>query len=680
MQTMKTNTAPKRYLVTAALPYANGPLHIGHIAGCYLPADIFVRFLRLDGKDVKFICGSDEHGMAITMRAKKENTSPKEIVDKYDTLMKNAFAEFGIAFDIYSRTSKQIHHKTAQEFFLDLYNKGVFTEKISEQYYDEKAKQFLADRYIKGICPKCGYPEAYGDQCEKCGSSLNPVDLINPISTLTGKRPSLRKTKNWYLPLENFQDRLGGFIKGKQDSWKPNVYGQCVSWLNEGLQSRAMTRDLDWGIKVPLKDAEGKVLYVWFDAPIGYISATKELLPNQWEEYWKNEETALIHFIGKDNIVFHCLIFPAMLMAHGDYIIPTNVPANEFLNLEGRKISTSKNWAVWLHEYLQDFPNKQDELRYVLTSIAPETSDSEFTWKDFQSRVNNELVAIMGNFVNRVITLINKYYEAVVPNIEIETNTELETEIAKAYQKSRELTMNYSFRQGLSSIMDLARFGNRFITIREPWKKIKSDPDAVKKDLVECLIITAHLGKLLMAYLPHTSQKILSMLNLKHEDINENEIMIKFGNNHTVAEPSLLFQKIEDAEIDKQITKLMNTENSNTVTLSSNNQISEVTFDEFSKMDLKTATITAAERVPNTDKLLKLSIDLGYEQRTIVSGIAEHYTPEDVVGKTVLIIANLAARKIKGIESKGMILMAEENGKLSFMTPDKPMGGGAIIK
>lgn len=680
MQTMKTNTAPKRYLVTAALPYANGPLHIGHIAGCYLPADIFVRFLRLDGKDVKFICGSDEHGMAITMRAKKENTSPKEIVDKYDTLMKNAFAEFGIAFDIYSRTSKQIHHKTAQEFFLDLYNKGVFTEKISEQYYDEEAKQFLADRYIKGICPKCGYPEAYGDQCEKCGSSLNPVDLINPISTLTGKRPSLRKTKNWYLPLENFQDRLGGFIKGKQDSWKPNVYGQCVSWLNEGLQSRAMTRDLDWGIKVPLKDAEGKVLYVWFDAPIGYISATKELLPNQWEEYWKNEETALIHFIGKDNIVFHCLIFPAMLMAHGDYIIPTNVPANEFLNLEGRKISTSKNWAVWLHEYLQDFPNKQDELRYVLTSIAPETSDSEFTWKDFQSRVNNELVAIMGNFVNRVITLINKYYEAVVPNIEIETNTELETEIAKAYQKSRELTMNYSFRQGLSSIMDLARFGNRFITIREPWKKIKSDQDAVKKDLVECLIITAHLGKLLMAYLPHTSQKILSMLNLKHEDINENEIMIKFGNNHTVAEPSLLFQKIEDAEIDKQITKLMNTENSNTVTLSSNNQISEVTFDEFSKMDLKTATITAAERVPNTDKLLKLSIDLGYEQRTIVSGIAEHYTPEDVVGKTVLIIANLAARKIKGIESKGMILMAEENGKLSFMTPDKPMGGGAIIK
>ncbi|MCO6495181.1 MAG: methionine--tRNA ligase [Bacteroidetes bacterium] len=677
---MKNNENPKRYLVTAALPYANGPLHIGHIAGCYLPADIYVRFLRLAGKDVKFICGSDEHGMAITMRAKKEDTTPKAIVDKYDKLMKDAFAEFGITFDIYSRTSNALHHKTAQEFFLHLYNKGVFTEKETEQYYDEKAKQFLADRYIKGTCPKCGYNEAYGDQCEKCGSSLNPTDLINPISTLTGNSPTLRKTKNWYLPLGEYQRSLGDYIKSKKDSWKANVYGQCISWLNDGLQERAMTRDLDWGVKVPLKEAEGKVLYVWFDAPIGYISATKELLPNDWDVYWKSEDTVLIHFIGKDNIVFHCLIFPAMLMAHEQYILPTNVPANEFLNLEGRKISTSKNWAVWLHEYLEDFPNKQDELRYVLTSIAPETSDSEFTWKDFQSKVNNELVAILGNFINRVTTLINKYYEGYVPEINRKDNPELIDEISRAYQKSREFTLNYNFRQGLSSIMDLARFGNRFITAQEPWKRIKTEPESVKQILVDCLIISAHLGKLLIPYLPHSSDRIFSMLNLNPEDINERESIIPFGKQHKILEPSLLFEKIEDAEIEKQRLKLMNSSEKESNSGSINTIIPEVSFNDFEKMDLRTAVITAAEKVPKTDKLLKLSIDLGYEQRTIVSGIAEHYTPEEAIGQTVLIIANLAPRTIKGIESKGMILMAEENGKLSFMTTHKPFKGGAVVK
>ena len=671
--------SPKRYLVTAALPYANGPLHIGHIAGCYLPADIFSRFMRLQGKDVKFICGSDEHGMAITMRAKKEGKTPQEIVDFYNNQMSQSFEDFGISFDIYSRTSNTIHHQTAQEFFTTLYNKGVFSEKISEQYFDKKANQFLADRYIKGTCPKCSYTEAYGDQCEKCGSTLNPTDLIDPISVLTGNKPSLKQTKNWYLPLEKYQETLYNYVKGNQNLWKPNVYGQCMSWLNDGLQARAMTRDLDWGVKVPISDAEGKVLYVWFDAPIGYISATKELLPDTWEDYWKKDDSAIIHFIGKDNIVFHCLIFPAMLSAHGDYNLPYNIPANEFLNLEGNKISTSRNWAVWLHEYLIDFPNKQDELRYVLTSIAPETSDSEFTWKDFQSRINNELVAILGNFINRVVTLIHKYYDGVVPQTNSTPNEELLKEIDSAYYKTKEFTENYRFRQGIAAIMDLARFGNRFLTVKEPWKKVKTEPEEVKKDLVECLVITAHLGKLLSAYLPNTSHKILTLLNLptQIDDINNNAVSFEVG--HRIAEPTLLFQKIEDEDIEKQIEKLKNT-NKPEPNLAFEKELPEISFDDFQKMDLRTAVILNAERVPKTDKLLKLEVDLGFEKRIIVSGIAEHYTPEESIGKTVLIIANLAPRKIKGIESKGMILMAEENGKLSFMSPQKEIKGGAIVK
>jgi methionyl-tRNA synthetase len=675
--------SPKRYLVTAALPYANGPLHIGHIAGCYLPADIFVRFLKLSGKDAKFICGSDEHGMAITMRAKKEGKSPQEIVDTYHQIMKDSFEKFGIQFDIYSRTSNPIHHQTAQDFFTELYNKGVFTETVTEQYYDEQAQQFLADRYIKGTCPKCGHAEAYGDQCEKCGSSLNPTDLINPISTLTNTKPGLKQTKNWYLPLNQYQGVLEKFIKSNINSWKPNVYGQCISWLNEGLQARAMTRDLDWGVKVPLKDAEGKVLYVWFDAPIGYISATKELLPDTWKDYWQSEDSALIHFIGKDNIVFHCLIFPAMLHAHGNYVLPQNVPANEFLNLEGNKISTSRNWAVWLHEYLQDFPGRNDELRYVLTSIAPETADSEFTWKDFQARVNNELVAILGNYVNRVVTLIHKYYEGNIPFMgkNYIPEDELLKEVDTAYYKVKEFTENYRFRQGLSSIIDLARYGNRFLTTKEPWKKVKTNPEEVKKDLVDCLIITAHIGKLLTAYLPDTGRKILEQLNLSSQINDIQNDAVNFLENHKISEPVLLFKKIEDEEIEKQLQKLK-TEPSDKATTATEypQESAEISFDDFQKLDLRTAVILEAQRVPKTDKLLQLTIDLGYEKRTIVSGIAEHYTPEEVIGKTVLVVANLAPRKIKGIESKGMILMAEQDGKLSFMQPHKNMGGGSVVK
>lgn len=678
---MKNKENTQRFLVTSALPYANGPLHIGHIAGCYLPADIYVRFLKSQGKEVKFICGSDEHGMAITMRARKEGKKPQEIVDFYNAQIKKAFEDFGIIFDIYSRTSKPIHHKTAQDFFLTLYQKGIFEEKESEQYYDEEAKQFLADRYIKGTCPKCGFTEAYGDQCEKCGTSLNPTDLINPVSTLTGKKPSLKKTKNWYLPLEKFQHTLEEYIQSKKDYWKPNVYGQCSSWLKEGLQARAMTRDLDWGIKVPLAEADGKVLYVWFDAPIGYISATKEILPESWEDFWQKEDTALIQFIGKDNIVFHCLIFPAMLAAHGDYILPENVPANEFLNLEGNKISTSRNWAVWLHEYLEDFPHKQDELRYVLTSIAPETSDSEFTWKDYQSRVNNELVAILGNFVNRVITLIHKYYDGVAPILKTsEINPELHKEIETAYTKTKEHTESYRFRQGLNAAMELARFGNRFITAQEPWKKIKTDPIQVKQDLAACLLITAHLGRVLYAYLPKTSNKIWQLLNLPTSALSDWNAELLFSEGHLIKQADLLFQKIEDSEIEKQLVKLQKSAQQNIAQTKVEDTQTEISFDEFQKMDLRTAVITHAEVVPNTDKLLKLEIDLGYEKRTIVSGIAAHYTPAQAIGNTVLIIANLAPRKIKGIESKGMILMAEEDGKLSFMRPEKTFKGGAKVK
>lgn len=937
---------PSRYLVTAALPYANGPLHIGHIAGCYLPADIFVRFLKSIGKDVKFVCGSDEHGMAITMKAKKEGKTPTQIVDHFHAIMQQGFKDFGIQFDIYSRTSKPIHHQTAQDFFTNLYHKGVFKEQVTDQYFDEQANQFLADRYIKGTCPHCQNTEAYGDQCEKCGSTLNPTDLINPVSVLSGAKPIVKQTKNWFLPLEEFQERLEKFLETKRTSWKPNVYGQCKSWLNQGLQARAMTRDLDWGIKVPVADAEGKVLYVWFDAPIGYISATKELLPDTWEKYWKDPDSELVHFIGKDNIVFHCLIFPAMLMAHGEYILPANVPANEFLNLEGNKISTSRNWAVWLHAYLEDFENKQDELRYVLTSIAPETSDSEFTWADFQARVNNELVAVLGNFVNRIAVLFQKYYGGelpanALPGIQF---AEVQKEIDEAYYSVKENTEHYRFRQGLHAIMDLARFGNKFLTVHEPWKKVKENPEEVLKVLSDCLHLCVHLGKIMQSYLPFTSQKIERMFHVSYSQNFGQEIELLPG--HKLGEPLLLFKKIEDSEVAAQIQKLKDSvqENKNanpknvaepqetiefakesnelqdedgnetikkltkfiyekygvklerlsreeeigrmeggeilpeatiiaersegesskdgktdniqrqtekliefakskgiwhesyipqefsekinvktvesdvyidigdTVTkvnsgvnyidpldffdslsvwnilfpetkytlegftqidgklayivsqcfvdaersaeideireelrkrgfddggsrtkgfyhpgfniwlrdlnegnvfIDKNNNVifvdayvdmntkekgmggtkvinptkffktepkETIEFTDFEKLDLRVATILQAQRVPKTDKLMQLEVDLGFEKRTVVSGIAAHYNPEEIIGLQVMMVINLAPRKIKGIESKGMILMAESEGKLCFMQPQVPVQNGAEIR
>lgn len=676
------NKSPKRYLVTAALPYANGPLHIGHIAGCYLPADIYVRFLKMANEDVKFICGSDEHGIAITMRAKKEGVSPQEVVDRYHTLMQSTFERFGIAFDIYARTSDPLHHETAADFFTTLYNKGVFEEKKSEQFYDETLHQFLADRYIKGECPKCGYMEAYGDQCEKCGSSLSPTDLINPVSVLSGNKPGLKETLNWYLPLNKFENDLRSYIESKQSYWKPNVYGQCMSWINEGLHARAMTRDLDWGIKVPLQSAEGKVLYVWFDAPIGYISATKQLIPDTWEQYWKDEESALIHFIGKDNIVFHCLIFPAMLQAHGDYILPENVPSNEFLNLEGNKLSTSRNWAVWLHEYLEDFPGREDELRYVLTSIAPETADSEFTWKDFQARVNNELVAILGNFINRVTSLIHKYYDGKVPDLAI-TDKEVMSEIDAAYYKTNEFTRNYRFRQGLSAIMDLARFGNKYLASNEPWKKANTEPEAVKNVLKHAVAIAANLGKLFHAYLPRTAALIMDQLNLNNTTTRKDWApILTFESELTIKEPRLLFTKIEDDSILFQLEKLAKSAASK----KENEEINippilpDVDFDTFKLSDLRTGMIVAASKVPKTDKLLELKVDIGIETRTIVSGIAHQYNPEELIGKTVLLIANLPPRKIKGIESKGMLLLAGDGKILSLMQPDnKEMKGGFQI-
>jgi len=673
---------PKRYLVTAALPYANGPLHIGHIAGCYLPADIYVRFLKLAKEDVKFICGSDEHGIAITMRAKKEGITPQEVVDRYHTLMQSTFEKFGIEFDVYARTSDPLHHETAAAFFTTLYNKGVFEEKKSAQFYDESVHQFLADRYIKGECPKCGYTEAYGDQCEKCGSSLSPNELINPVSVLSGNKPGLKETTNWYLPLNHFEKDLKTYIESKQALWKPNVYGQCMSWINEGLHARAMTRDLDWGIQVPLKDAEGKVLYVWFDAPIGYISASKQLLPDTWEKYWKDPDTALVHFIGKDNIVFHCLIFPAMLKAHGEYILPEQVPANEFLNLEGNKLSTSRNWAVWLHEYLEDFPNREDELRYVLTSIAPETADSEFTWKDYQARVNNELVAILGNFVNRVTTLLHKYYEGKVPEDAIQEE-EVIKEIDAAFYKTNEFTRNYRFRQGLTAIMDLARFGNKYLASNEPWKKINSDPDNVKIVLKHAAVIVANLGKLMSAYLPKTSHQLLDQLNIDPIESETWAPILSLSQDLQIKTPRLLFTKIEDEEITAQLEKLakasaMNAEKTDNQAIQP--LLPDVDFDTFKLTDLRTGVIIAAKKVPKTDKLLELQVDIGMETRTIVSGIAAHYQAEDLIGKTVLLIANLPPRKIKGIESKGMLLLADNGKILSLMSPlnDEIKGGAQI--
>jgi methionyl-tRNA synthetase len=679
----------KRHTVTAALPYANGPIHIGHLAGCYLPADIYVRYLRSKNEDVKFICGSDEHGVPITIKAKKEGITPQQVVDKYHKMMGDAFKEFGISFDIYSRTSSKIHHETASEFFKTLYDKGVFTEEITEQYFDVKANQFLADRYIIGTCPKCGNDNAYGDQCEKCGSTLNTTDLINPRSTLSGEKPVMKKTKNWFLPLDKMQPQIEAYIDSHKE-WKSNVFGQCKSWLNSGLQPRAMTRDLDWGVKVPVDGAEGKVLYVWFDAPIGYISATKELTPD-WEKYWKDKETKLVHFIGKDNIVFHCIIFPAMLMAEGSYILPDSVPANEFLNLEGDKISTSRNWAVWLHEYLLEFKDKQDVLRYTLCANAPETKDNDFTWKDFQAKNNNELVAILGNFINRTLVLTHKYYQGKVPVATDYTKQDilLLEEISKFPDKISASIEHYRFREALGELMNLARLGNKYLADNEPWIVIKTDEKRVQTVMNISLQISANLAVLMEPFLPFTSKKLIAMLNLNNDlkwnDATRTNLLLA---GHQINTASLLFDKIEDETIIAQIQKLENSKkmneevNSKKVNEDSKETKAEVTFEDFSKMDIRVGTILEAEKVPKADKLLKLLIDTGIDKRTVVSGIAAYYKPEDIIGQQVSILINLAPRKIKGIESRGMILMAENNlGKLSFVAPVKPnINNGAEIK
>lgn len=677
----------KRTLVTAALPYANGPVHIGHLAGCYLPSDIYVRYLRSKGEDVIFICGSDEHGVPITIKAKKEGITPQQVVDKYHKIMGDAFKEFGISFDIYSRTSNKTHHETASGFFKTLYDKGSFTEQVTEQYYDEEAKQFLADRYITGECPKCGNPNAYGDQCEKCGSSLNATDLINPKSALSGNVPVLKQTKNWFLPLDKLQPKIAEYLS-KHSDWKPTVYGQCKSWLEsgDGLQPRAMTRDLDWGVPVPVAGADGKVLYVWFDAPIGYISATKELMPDKWEQYWKSEDTRLVHFIGKDNIVFHCIIFPAMLMEHGDFILPDNVPANEFLNLEGDKISTSRNWAVWLHEYLLDFKDRQDVLRYTLCANAPESKDNDFTWKDFQTKNNSELADILGNFINRVMVLTNKNHNGLVPEASEYTKTDLIAleEVAKAPDKISEAIEKFKFREALAEMMNLARIGNKYLADQEPWKLIKTDEKRVRTIMNVSLQIAANLAIVCEPFIPFTSKRLFALLNLQPLKWSAARNTNNIAAGHKVSDQSaILFSKIEDTDVQLQLEKLENAKKENAAAnVSLAPAKAETSFDDFNKMDIRTGTILEAERVPKTDKLLKLKIDTGIDKRTVVSGIAEWYKPEDIIGQQVSILVNLAPRKIKGIESQGMILMAENSqGELSFVLPSKPnMNNGAIIK
>jgi methionyl-tRNA synthetase len=680
-----------KYTVTAALPYANGPLHLGHIAGVYLPADIFVRFLRMNHHDVAFICGSDEHGAAITLRAKKEGITPQEIVDKYNGIIGTAFKDFNISFDIFHRTSAEIHHKTSQDFFLKLYEKGKFTEETSEQYFDEEYQQFLADRYITGECPKCQNPSAYGDQCEKCGSDLSPTELINPTSTLSGKTPILKSTSHWYLPMANHEDWLRGWIKeGKLDgvqqhdpkAWRNQVIGQCMSWIDGGLHSRAMTRDLDWGVKVPLPNADGKVLYVWLDAPIGYISATKQwALDNNknWEDYWTGDRK-LVHFIGKDNIVFHAVIFPILLKDHGDLILPDNVPAYEFLNLEGDKFSTSRNWAVWLHEYLAAYPGKEDELKYVLTSIAPETKDSEFTWKEYQTRINSELADILGNFVNRALVLTQKYYEGKVPEKgELSAyDKEVLAEMKAISQRISKLVYAYKLRDAQAEAMNLARLGNKYLADQEPWKLVKTDEKRVETIMNIALQITANLSIVLQPFLPSTAEKLSHFLNFKTSDWTEagNPDLLKAGS--MTNEPTILFQKIEDSLVEAEVAKLQNT---NAVESVFEPQKEAISFDDFTKLDIRLGTILEAEKVEKADKLLKLTVDTGIDKRIIVSGIAEHYAPEDVIGKTVQVLLNLAPRKIRGIESQGMILMAEDpEGKLSFMTPEKGFEAGGGVK
>lgn len=673
----------KRYLVTSALPYANGPIHIGHLAGVYIPSDIYTRYLRMTGVDVVSVCGSDEHGVPITLKARKEGVTPQEIVDRYHEINKKAFEDFGILFDIYSRTSNKVHYETASEFFLNLYKKGEFIEKSSEQYYDEEAGCFLADRYITGTCPHCGNESAYGDQCEKCGTSLSPSDLINPQSTVSGSKPVMRETLHWYLPLDKYEPWLKKWILDDHKEWKANVYGQCKSWLDQGLQPRAVSRDLDWGIPVPVEGAVGKVLYVWFDAPIGYISATKELTP-EWEKYWKDEETKMVHFIGKDNIVFHCIIFPAMLKAEGSFILPENVPANEFLNLENDKISTSRNWAVWLHEYLEEFPGKQDVLRYALCSSAPETKDNDFTWKDFQARNNNELVAILGNFVNRALVLTNNYYDGRTPERgKTDSNDEsVLAEIARIRANVETSIETYRFREALKEAMNLARLGNKYLADCEPWKVIKTDPERVKTIMNIALQITANLTIILEPFLPFSMNKLRGWLNFDHMTWKDGGQTDLLSPGHLIMKPELLFEKIEDEEVTRQVDKLLATKKSNEAasakTTPSKNAIS---FDDFSKIDIRTATILEAEKVPKTTKLLKLKIDTGLDIRTIVSGIAEYFEPGSLIGKQISIVANLEPRKIKGIESQGMILMAEDkDGKLVMVAPTDKVSNGSMVK
>ena len=678
----------QRYTITAALPYTNGPVHIGHLAGVYIPGDIFTRYQKAKGNDAIYICGSDEHGVPITIRAKKEGITPQQVVDKYNAIIKQSFADFGIQFENYSRTSLPIHHETASDFFKKLYENGKFVEQVSEQLYDEQEQQFLADRFVIGTCPKCGNDQAYGDQCEKCGTSLSPTELINPVSTISGNKPIVKETKHWYLPLDQYQTWLREWIlEGHAKDWKPNVRGQVKSWLDDGLRPRAVTRDLDWGVPVPVEGAEGKVLYVWFDAPIGYISSTKEWANktgNDWQPYWQDKNTKLIHFIGKDNIVFHTIIFPAMLKAHGDFILPENVPANEFLNLEGDKISTSRNWAVWLHEYLEEFPGKQDVLRYVLTANAPETKDNDFTWKDFQTRNNSELVGNFGNFINRVLVLTKKYYDGIVPQPNELSQLDKEVlEQIKAYpEKIGNLIERYRFREALSEYMNLARLGNKYLADEEPWKLVKTNPERVQTIMFVAVQIAAALSVLGEVFLPFTAKKLQKMLNftpISWDEVAQKNILISDG--HQLNKAELLFDKIDDATVEKQVQKLLETKKQNEA---DNRQVEAqketIQFDDFMKMDIRTATIIEAEKMPKAKKLLVLKVDTGIDQRTIVSGIAEYFKPEDIVGKKVLVLVNLTPRKLRGVESQGMILMTEKaDGTLVFVNPDENVPDGMSI-
>ena len=674
----------KRYLVTSALPYANGPVHIGHLAGVYIPSDIYTRYLRLRGEDVISVCRSDEHGVPITIKARQEGVSPQDIVDKYHGIIKESFRRLGMSFDIYSRTTSPTHHKTASDFFRKLYDDGKFIEQTSQQYYDEEAGQFLADRYIVGTCPHCQNERAYGDQCEKCGSTLNATDLIGPKSAITGSTPVLRETKHWFLPLDRYEEFLRKWILDGHKEWKSNVYGQCKSWLDLGLQPRAVSRDLDWGIPVPVEGADGKVLYVWFDAPIGYISATKELTPD-WEKYWKDEDTKMVHFIGKDNIVFHCIVFPSMLRAHGGYILPENVPANEFLNLEGDKISTSRNWAVWLHEYLEEFPGKEDVLRYVLCANAPETKDNDFTWKDFQARNNNELVAVLGNFVNRALVLTQKYYGGAVPPAGELTAYDRETvaEIPVIKKSLEENIENYRFREALKDAMNLARLGNKYLADSEPWKLVKTDPERVKTILNVALQITANIAVAIEPFMPFTAEKVLKLLQIGKPGWDELGSTALLEAGHVIGTPELLFEKIEDSVIEAQLEKLAATKQANLAAEMGKEvtpQKEVVSFDDFGKMDIRVVTIKEAEKIAKTKKLLKLTIDTGIDTRTIVSGIAEYYTPEELVGRQVLVLVNLEPRELKGVLSQGMILMGQDaTGKLVLLSPTDKVGSGTIV-